>query len=738
MFSKIISAARTLLRRLRREGIWGVRSPARTRDSAKDAGTADSEIPPGESDPPPDPPPGEPPSQEDPPDPGPAEEPEPPENTDEDGDENPPPEEDENEEEPPSTPPPKAPLEHGGRRNRSNPPPSVINKPDSESPPPLRPGGRPELICRKALESSHWSLTLSIPSGANITSVMQSGAPLDASTGACKIPSVASGLTIVHESGETTDMPLFDSGPLIFKFSKNWSGDGRKVRAVTKGHFIIVAPRDWHRTGKVPVEPEACEDPGFTAHYFYRRSDSVEEDAGGFEEWAPELTDSKFRLEGNVLFDCHDRGDLFGGDVPQLRCGSEVAWARVGNEGGGAWRGENFNPSERELADVLNGRQGSFFVRVYDKNATLLDSGEFRFAKHLKQILINGEPFSRTSLLLPSADGHPRAKLQFVDADGTVKQPRLDEDSAGSKLMPDGTIVINRHPGSDHLRCALVDAEYSVEVAIVIPRIWWRLEGGGEASKRWRDKAFALSRSEFRRRAHKGQGLRIRLPQCVKAVQAGFGEDLDSRYPNDGSGCLIPLLEFVDSQQVDEVLLEDALFNLQLDRSSADSVELPIMRLTADPLPEPPPEIIEFKAVTTAGAGKLTATLHWTTRNAGGASARIEPDIGEVDLNGSVDVRPGGTGTYTLKLTKPGFPAATRSVACMIQPRARPGLQPRPQVIRTGGGWRCGNGFSRGEVRAVGFTRSTAAWAAIPVDKRRRSTHSINVESLRRWNDARS
>lgn len=733
MFSKIISAARTLLRRLRREGIWRSRSTTRTRDSAEDPGTADSEIPPVDSDPPTDPPTGEPPSQEDPPDPGPTEKPEPPENTDEAGDEDPPPEEDENEEEPPSAPPPKAPLEHGGRRNQSNPPPSGTSAPDSESPPQPRPGRRPELICRKALESSQWTLMLSVPSDSNITSVMQSGAPLDASTGACKIPSVASGLTLVHESGETTDMPLFDSGPLIFKFSKNWSGDGRKVRAVTKGHFIIVAPRDWHRNGKVPVEPEACEDPGFMAHYFYRRRDAVEEDAGGFEEWAPELTDSKFRLEGNVLFDCHDRGDLFGGDAPQLKCGSEVEWARVGNEGDGAWRGENFNPSERELADVLNGRQGSFFVRVYDENATLLDSGEFRFAKHVKQILVNGEPYSRTSLLLPSANGHPRAKVQFVDDDGTVMQPRLDDDSVGSQLKPDGTIEINRHPDSDNLRCALVDGEYSVEVAIVIPRVWWRLEGGDEASQRWRDTAFALSRSEFRRRADGGEELRIRLPQCVKSVQAGFGEDLDFRYPNDGSGCLIPLLEFVDSQQVDEVLLEDALFNLQLDRSRADSVELPIMRLTADP----PPEIIEFKAVTTVGDGEPTATLHWTTRNAGGASARIEPDIGEVALNGSVDVRPRGTGTYTLKLTKAGFPDSTKSVTCKIQPRARSGLQPRPQVIRTGGGWRCGNGFSLGEVRAVGFKRSTAAWAAIPVDKRRRSTHSINVESLQRWNDAR-
>ncbi len=733
MLSRIINAARAWLSRLRRDGAWRGRSTTRTRDSAKDPGTTDSDSPSVEPDPPTGTLQGEPPGQEDPPDPGPPEGPEPPENADEAGDEDSTPEEDETDEGPQGASAPKAPTEHGGRRKRSEPPPSGTNQPDSESPPQPRPGARPELICRKALESSHWSLILSVPSDSDITSVMQSGVPLDVVGGACKIPSIEGSLTIGHESGDNTDMALFDGSPLIFKFRKNWVGDGRKVRAITKGHFIVIAPRDWQRNGRVAVEPKGCGDPGFTAHYFSRKGDSPEEDMGGFEEWAPELTKSKFRLEGNVVFDCHDCGDLFGGDAPQLRCGSEVAWARVGNEGDGEWRGENFNPSKRELPDVLDGRQGSFFVRVYDEKATLLDSGEFRFAKHLKQILINGEPYSQTSLLLPRTRGHPRAKVRFVPANSNIVQSELDDASGESTLKADGTIEINRDPNSDDLRCALVDGEYRVEVAVLIPRVWWCWEGGSETSEQWRDTPFALSRSKFRRRTDEGEGLRIRLPQCVKVVRAGFGEDLDHRYSKNDSGWLIPLLEFVDCQQIDEVLLEDALFNLQLDRSGAESVSLPVMRLTADPVPE----IVTFEAVTTVVDGEATATLRWTTRNAAGASVRIEPDIGEVEPNGSVDVRLQGAETFTLSLTKPGFPDSTRSVTCKIEPRARSGLQPRPQVMRTGGGWRCGKGFSLGEVCAVGFTRSTAAWAAMPVDKRRRSIHSINVESLRRWNDAR-
>lgn len=734
MLSQIINAARTWLRRLRRDGGWRLRSTTRTRDSAGGLATTDSETPTAESDPPTNTSHGEPPSQDDPPEPESAEGPEPPENSDDAGDEDSTTEQAETDEETTGAPAPKAPRGHGGRRNGSKPPPSAANQPDSESPPQPRPEGRPELICRKALESSQWSLTLSVPSESGVTAVIQSGAQLDASSGACKIPSIACSLTIVHESGDTTDMALFDGGPHIFKFRKNWSGDGRRVGAITAGHFMLVTPRDWHRTGKVPVEPEGCEDPEFTAHYFHRRGDSLREDVGGFEEWVPALTKSKFRLEGNILFDCHDRGDLFGGEAPQLRCGPEVASARVGNEGDGKWRGENFNPAERELPDVLDGRQGSFFVRVYDEDATLLDSGEFRFAKRVKQILMNGEPYSQTSLLLPRTRGHSRAEVQFVDANGTVLRPTLEDASVGSALKPDGTIEINRHPDSDNLRCGLADDKYSVEVAIVMPRVWWRLEADSEASSDWRDTPFALDRSEFRRRADEGEGLRIRLPPCVKSVQAGFDEDLDARYSREDRACLIPLLDFVDYPQIDEVLLEDALLNLQFDRPGVESVTLPVMRLTADPVPE----IVVFESIPATVDGDHATTLRWITRNAAGASIRIEPDIGEVGPNGSVDMHPQGAVRYTLTLTKAGHPDLARSVTCKTQPRARSGLQPRPQVVRTGGGWRCGKGFSLSEISAVGFTRSTAAWATMPFDRRRKSTHSINVESLRRWNDART
>ena len=101
-------------------------------------------------------------------------------------------------------------------------------------------------------------------------------------------------------------------------------------------------------------------------------------------------------------------------------------------------------------------------------------------------------------------------------------------------------------------------------------------------------------------------------------------------------------------------------------------------------------------------------------------------------------MHPRSTESYTLRLEMPGIPDLPREATCTIRVQTRPRSRPRPQVVRTGGGWRRGRGFSPGEVRAGGFTRRAAASSAMRVDERRKSTHGINVENLRRWNDART
>ena len=678
MLSKIISVARTLMRRLRLKGIWSHRSKTAASDRVEDPGSAEPESPPVEPDSTTDTSPEEPPSPEDPPAPPSPEDSPPPEDDDDDSDESSETEEDETDEPTPDDPKPKDPRDLGGRRGQGNSRVTATDKPDPDPPPQSGLKPRLEFICRKPPGPSGWSVELSVPSDLNVTAVMQAEASLDASNGAYPIPSLTESLTIYEENCDTKDLKPFDGRPLVFKFRTDWSGDGRRVQAITNGHYIVIAPRDWRRTGHPPVEPEGCADPEFTAHYFYHGPDSAEAELGGFEEWTPELTRAKFSLEGNPLFDCHEGGDLFGGDVPELRCGSEVACARVGNEGDGAWRGENFDPSERKLADVLDGRQGAFYVRVYDSEATLLDSDAFRFAKNLKQILVNGEPYSETSLLVPRANGHPPAHVQFLNTDGTTARVRLETGPKQPTLKEDGTLEISRHPSGDDLRCALVDGDYRVDIAMLIPRVWWRLEKPDGPVDDWGDTPLPLSRSEFRRRATDGEVLRIRLPRCIASVQAGFGEDPDHRYRREDSVFRIPLQEFIDYEQITGFLSEDAPFNLRFGRSSAESISLPVMRLTADPVPEPTPEIVAFTATPATIYPDQAATLRWRTRNAAEASVRIEPDIGNVEPNGSVDVHPRSTESYTLRLEMPGVPDLAMEATCTIRVQTP---DPVPEIV---------------------------------------------------------
>ena len=75
----------------------------------------------------------------------------------------------------------------------------------------------------------------------------------------------------------------------------------------------------------------------------------------------------------------------------------------------------------------MDDRQGRFFVRVYD-DARLLDSGEFRYLRNLKEIRVNGEPYTEHTILVPASTGHPPTKVRFIGFDGATVRPILPLD----------------------------------------------------------------------------------------------------------------------------------------------------------------------------------------------------------------------------------------------------------------------------------------------------------------------
>ncbi len=54
-------------------------------------------------------------------------------------------------------------------------------------------------------------------------------------------------------------------------------------------------------------------------------------------------------------------------------------------------------------------------------------------------------------------------------------------------------------------------------------------------------------------------------------------------------------------------------------------------------------------------------------------------------------------------------------------------------VYRKGGKRRFGKGFSREELRAVGLSFKEALALKIPIDKRRKTSHKENIETLKNY-----
>lgn len=110
-------------------------------------------------------------------------------------------------------------------------------------------------------------------------------------------------------------------------------------------------------------------------------------------------------------------------------------------------------------------------------------------------------------------------------------------------------------------------------------------------------------------------------------------------------------------------------------------------------------------------------------------------DLGgeSVEPSGSLSVTPSETTPFTLRLSAPGMGDVTKELTVTVR------IQPPKSFPRVKGGngeYRRGKGFSPGEVRAAGLTAAYAARLSFPVDRRRRSTHQVNLDTIERWADA--
>ena len=566
-----------------------------------------------------------------------------------------------------------------------------------------------------------WEIILNADEDCQLAAVHLDAQPLDHTKQECGVPSLDGCLVVSCQYEQRYEVPLFEGGPLIFKLRKNWRGEGRKIARITNGHFILIAPATWERTGRAPVEPDACADTGFRVHYFYKNATATNESIGGFREWGNSPVATGIELAGRRVFDDSDAGDLFVGNAPILKSSSDVVWARVGEETELGW-GLNFRPNEQSLAEVLDGREGRFFLRVYDSEAKLLDSTDFRYLRNLRQIRVNGTAYSEGLTVVPALSGHPPSEVRFVDADGSTIDPILQRE-ASQVVEPSGVLLVPPNPDADRISCALATNTSRVDIVLELSRIWWRLEGGHSELGDWKDTPVIMTRQEFQRHAYSNVSMAL-LSRRFGSVRVGFNDELAQRYRRltGDEQIAIPLVHFVDHAQIVQRLREDAHFNVEW----AGKI-VPLIVVSADPMPE----ILSFTAEPSTIFARQEVALKWTTRNARNALVSIDPVPEVVGSDGIVTVRPTKTTRYTLTLTVPGTDGICSTVEVAVKQQSMMGRRPIASVMSTGGGWRYGKGFSVSEIRAAGVTVKGAVQRSIPIDRRRRSLHRANVERIR-------
>ena len=626
----------------------------------------------------------------------------------------------------------KTPRHISSRRHRHQAPMPRLPKNDVAANLPSMP---PRLICRENPTSRQWDMLLraSKERAMPIKEVRHDGESLDAVDGEYRLSSFRGTLSVVCPDREPDELQLFDDRPMCFKLLKDWRGDGRQIVNITSGYFIVIAPKEWRRKGRVPVSAQGCADTDFMAHHFCVKKNGSAEDTEGFEECRV-ITQSGLELTGDRVFDNSEDGELFVGAVPEMNLLPGVAWARVGEESEDGWGGENFNPSGQRLADVLNGRQGRFFVRVYNDDIKMLDSSEFRYLRDLREIHVNDEPYLEDILLAPGPAGHPPTVLRFVGVEGAEISPVPSTNGTHASAQPGGMLAIEPNPNSDVVACSLCSGAHSVDSVIKLPRIWWRIGQDADAADGWRDTPLAMTRQEYRKHVNAAAAIWLRLLKRIGSIMVGFDEELGRQYDLFKKAgetgvyeAKIPLIDFVDYSQIAQPSYESHSLNAQC----ADA-RLEIVQVTADPSPA----IVSFTSEPAAIIPGERAKLEWVTRNAEPGGVMIGPGISSVNESGSMVVEPAMTKTFTLRLTVSGKGDVTKSLALAVRAWPQPGEKPFALIKRQGGGYRRGKGFSCGELHAAGLTDAEAMHRSIPIDRRRRSAHPDNIHMIERLIDA--
>jgi hypothetical protein len=359
---------------------------------------------------------------------------------------------------------------------------------------------------------------------------------------------------------ETTTRREFSPGDhRVFKLVGS-GAEGRAVRTVARGHYVVIAP-----ASLAPRHPEAVSlapepvmpgDAGLIAHHLLATIDSdatVLDGPGGVVlEVRPSSADA-CELVGETIEDARpDAGPLFARAPPRLRArGTAPARVVVGVEGPGAGRRpRRAGASLEELHDWIDAHQpGWFFVRAYDAEDELIDSLDFRYARGLEAIEISQAP------PLPAPDGHGPVAVRFrlsPDLELALVDGAVEAGSSGSFVLP-----ARADAGGARWRLRSGAGE-GFEVAVRAPRVWWARtsESEPEGLPAWVDRPLSLTAEDLRPTSPMQLAVLLPGPGWANELCVGFrgGVPRRLRVPRSDTVVRCPLRDLGE----DEVLREAA------------------------------------------------------------------------------------------------------------------------------------------------------------------------------------
>jgi hypothetical protein len=404
--------------------------------------------------------------------------------------------------------------------------------------------------------------------------ILQNGSALYELEWGCWRLEHVSGEVVVrwNEAGALQEMKveLGQERYLLFKLVGQDMDQGRLVGSPTSGSYLVIAPDTWERdetlSGPPPVMPEPASVAGYKAHFFDLEKDGDGKIAFRLPGGQPLVIEPKaprFELFGRQLTDASEHlGPLFGEEPPRIRALDAQTWNKVptivvGEEGGGRGRWRTaFSPdpgkTEQDLPSEVAARKGGwYFLRFYDANDDLIESLDFRFVDSLKEIRVPQSP------ALPSAGGHQPVSVEFLHTSECTVQPTGNLTNIQIERQEERTVLtVPPDPDCDLSRWLVFPGKGpSVEIALLMERIWWAVEEEDKPPSQWRDDPVVLAHEAFAATSSKALWLRLPKRGWVESVLVGFEKHRTRQFHVKVSerAITIPLRDFGDAEELSNI-----------------------------------------------------------------------------------------------------------------------------------------------------------------------------------------